>query len=123
MIISEDGEMDEDSPAGTSTFTNLRILTLPIPSQSPQLPPRGTLLPVPWHVPQVEAIWKPLSITNVLVPVPPHVVHVVRLIPGFKPLPEQLEQFAIGVILIARLIPFAASMKLIPILASRSSPR
>lgn len=55
--------------------------------------------------------------TKVLVPEPPQVEHEDLFAPGFRPLPEQEEQFTTGVMLIVRLVPLAASRKLTPMLA------
>ena len=68
------------------------------------------------------AIRNPLSTTNVLVPVPLQVEHLVRLIPGFSPVPVQGEQSTTGVTSIVFLMPLHASMKEIPMVASRSDP-
>lgn len=68
------------------------------------------------------AIRNPLSTTNVLVPVPLQAEHLVRLIPGFKPVPVHGEQSTTGVTLIVFLVPLHASMKEIPMVASRSDP-
>lgn len=59
-----------NSPEGTSTVTVLRSLTLPIPSHDLQCAPGGTVLPVPWQVEHVLAIWKPELMTKVWVPDP-----------------------------------------------------
>ena len=60
--------------------------------------------------------------TKVRVPVPPQVVHVERLAPGRKPLPEQVLQSTIGDTFTLRVVPLQASKKLIPIVVSRSAP-
>jgi hypothetical protein len=81
------------------------------------------VLPVPEQVVHVLAIWKPLSMTKVLVPEPPQLVHTDRLAPGFRPLPEQVPQSTIGDKLTFRVVPLQASKKLTPMVASRSAPR
>ena len=81
------------------------------------------MLPVPWQLGQVLAIWKPLSRTKVRVPEPPQVPHVERLAPGFNPVPEHVEQLTIGWMLTVREVPLQASMNETPTLASTSLPR
>ena len=81
------------------------------------------MLPAPWQVGHVLAIWKPLSITNVLVPAPPQLEQVLRFTPVFSPLPEQEVQLIKGFMITVRVVPFAASIKLTPILTAKSSPR
>lgn len=65
---------------------------------------------------------KPLSTTNVLVPVPLQAEHLVRFIPGFKPVPVHGEQSTTGVTSIVFLAPLHASMNEIPMVDSRSDP-
>jgi hypothetical protein len=70
----------------------------------------------------VLAIRNPLSTTNVLVPDPLQAEHLVRLIPCFRPVPVQDEQSTTGVTSTVFLVPLHASMKEIPMVASRSDP-
>lgn len=60
---------------------------------------------------------------NVRDPDPPHVVHVERFAPGFKPEPAQGEQSTTGEILTLRVAPLQDSMKDMLIVVSRSAPR
>jgi len=110
------------APAGILTTTDFRCRTLPRPSQLVQFPPWGIEVPTPRQTWQVLAIRNPLSTTNVLVPVPLQAEHLVRLIPGFRPVPAHGEQSTTGVTSTVFLVPLHASMNEIPMVASRSDP-
>lgn len=110
-------------PAGTVTSTVFFVLTLPNPEQSPHSPCFGIVVPDPRQVLQVVAIWNPLCTMNVLVPVPLHVLHTERFIPAFNPLPLQVLQSTIGMIVTVRVAPLAASKKDTVVLISMSAPR
>jgi hypothetical protein len=100
----------------------LRSLTLPIPSHDLHCAPGGTVLPAPWQVEHVLAIWKPELITKVCVPDPRHVWHVCLVAPAFKPEPSHVWQSIIGVKFTVRVVPLQASTNGIETEASRSSP-
>ena len=78
--------------------------------------------PVPKHALQVLAIWNPLSMTKVWVPVPWHALQVARFAPRLRPVPEQEGQVATGFTVTSRVDPLHASMKLMLTRASISAP-
>jgi hypothetical protein len=110
------------APAGMSTSMDDRILTLPRPEQSPHWAPRGTTLPVPWQAVHVLAIWNPLSITKVRVPVPLHSPQADFLAPALRPDPVHVWQSTTGVMLSVRFAPRQDSRKVILADDSMSSP-
>jgi len=67
--------------------------------------------PVPKHMMQVLAIWNPLSMTKVWVPVPWKVLQVARFAPRLSAVPEQEGQVANGFTVTLRVAPLHASMK------------
>lgn len=79
--------------------------------------------PVPKHVPQVLAIWNPLSMTNVRVPVPWHELQVARFAPRLRPVPLHVEQVETGLMFTVRTVPLQASIKVTLTRASISAPR
>ena len=79
--------------------------------------------PAPPHDGHVVAIWKPLWMTKVRVPVPLHVAQVLFLAPGLRPEPVQVPQRSMGLMTTLRLVPLHASSNVRLMVVSRSSPR
>lgn len=112
-----------NAPIGTWTVVVCLDRNFPIPLQEPHSAPRGTVVPVPWQLLHVLAIWKPLSRANVRVPVPLQGAQVVRCMPSFRPEPLHGSQSTIDVYDTCFLVPLQASRKLTFTVASMSLPR
>lgn len=78
--------------------------------------------PEPRHVPQVLAIWNPLSITKVFVPVPLHDPQGTRLAPCLRPVPAHVEHVDKALTFTLRVVPLQASKNETLMRASMSAP-